>query len=551
MRSGKENGYNRRKSTAACRKWISKRYSKLNGVDHDCDEYPFASTYNGSWMANPDPQAGSHFSVRAIPSKDNERGGIELNGFYAAQRVIDMDDFYVKVIKEDGSDLIVPAPPMPPKTPQGFVTGDMDDDGKPDLLAVHKNGTGKLRFYPGKGDGSLGTGKEIGPDGWANAVFTHGQDFNNDEEEDVVARVGSELLLYPGKGDGTIGSPIAFKGYGTGWDTAVRGIVTVGDASNDGYPDIIALSKDELWLYPGDSSDKPSLLAPMKIGSRGWNNCDIIAAGDRTGDGQDDLVARDRKSGMMFLYKGPLNRELKAPPALAEQTVIRMVNGNSEKCLEIDGSSTRNGALAQQWDCKGQAGAQWQIRPDDGSSFNSVSVINANSGKCLEVADSRKDNGAPIQQWDCVNSETQKWEVIWSNNLADPFILRNRNSGKVIEVDNSSKSNGARVQQWDNAGQRGAKWWFKPEDPDSGRLVLTPNQSNATRVFNAENSPLISAGHDSDHDGRLDIWATRYDGSLALLRDDPQRHDTDSPQIQINTIKDVEKTGWRDIVSIG
>ncbi|MBB5118722.1 FG-GAP-like repeat-containing protein [Streptomyces eurocidicus] len=358
MRGGKENDYNRDKSTAQCRKWIAKKYHTMPNGPFDCDEYPFASTYEGSWMGNPDRSAMAHFSVKAIPSDDNQQGGRDLNDWYVEQRIIDEDRFYVKVVKQDGGQLVVPAPPLPPKMPQGLVTGDMDDDGKPDLLAVHGSGTGKLRFYPGKGDGNLGESKEIGSEGWAKAVFTHGQDFNGDEEEDVVARVGSELLLYPGKGDGTIGSSIPFRGYGTGWDTAVRSIVTLSDATGDGYPDVIALSKDELWLYPGDPSDKPSLLAPIKIGSRGWNNYDIIAVGDRTDEGKTDLVSRNRQSGMMFLYKGPLNRELKTPPALAEETAIRMVNGNSEKCLEIDGSSTRNGALAQQWDCKEQAGAK-------------------------------------------------------------------------------------------------------------------------------------------------------------------------------------------------
>lgn len=32
-----------------------------------------------------------------------------------------------------------------------------------------------------------------------------------------------------------------------------------------------------------------------------------------------------------------------------------LVNAHSGKCLEIENSSTANGARAQQWDCKGQA----------------------------------------------------------------------------------------------------------------------------------------------------------------------------------------------------
>lgn len=39
--------------------------------------------------------------------------------------------------------------------------------------------------------------------------------------------------------------------------------------------------------------------------------------------------------------------------------VGRFVNANSGKCLEIANSSKSNGARAQQWTCKGQAGAKW------------------------------------------------------------------------------------------------------------------------------------------------------------------------------------------------
>ncbi|WP_373301057.1 RICIN domain-containing protein [Streptomyces violascens] len=37
-----------------------------------------------------------------------------------------------------------------------------------------------------------------------------------------------------------------------------------------------------------------------------------------------------------------------------------MVSEVSGKCLEVDNSSTNDGARVQQWDCKGQAGSKWE-----------------------------------------------------------------------------------------------------------------------------------------------------------------------------------------------
>ncbi|MFF4219718.1 RICIN domain-containing protein [Streptomyces nondiastaticus] len=137
----------------------------------------------------------------------------------------------------------------------------------------------------------------------------------------------------------------------------------------------------------------------------------------------------------------------------------QFVNWGSEKCLEIDGSSGKNGARAQQWECKDQAGADWVLKPEG----NYFRIINANSGKCLEVADSRQDNGAPVQQWDCVpQAKTQLWDRM---DLIDPTwgdfngtVFFNSNSHKALEIDGSSKENGALAQQWDYAGQHGARW---------------------------------------------------------------------------------------------
>ncbi|MEU7233375.1 RICIN domain-containing protein, partial [Streptomyces chrestomyceticus] len=73
-------------------------------------------------------------------------------------------------------------------------------------------------------------------------------------------------------------------------------------------------------------------------------------------------------------------------------------NAKSGKCLEIENSSTKNGARAQQWDCKGQAGAGWYLLDLGGGNW---SIVNAKSGKCLEIENSSTKNGARAQQWDC------------------------------------------------------------------------------------------------------------------------------------------------------
>ena len=55
----------------------------------NCDEYPFASTYEGAFEGR--------FSVKRIDAKDNQRAGARLGNFFTSQRVIGGDTFYVNV----------------------------------------------------------------------------------------------------------------------------------------------------------------------------------------------------------------------------------------------------------------------------------------------------------------------------------------------------------------------------------------------------------------------------------------------------------------------
>ncbi|MET7920992.1 NucA/NucB deoxyribonuclease domain-containing protein [Streptomyces avermitilis] len=54
-----------------------------------CDEYPFASTWQGA------STSGGHFSWRMINAGQNRDGGIALNNFYTYNRIIEKDRFLV------------------------------------------------------------------------------------------------------------------------------------------------------------------------------------------------------------------------------------------------------------------------------------------------------------------------------------------------------------------------------------------------------------------------------------------------------------------------
>ncbi|GGU42871.1 hypothetical protein GCM10010289_74540 [Streptomyces violascens] len=205
-----------------------------------------------------------------------------------------------------------------------------------------------------------------------------------------------------------------------------------------------------------------------------------------------------------------------------------IVSGVSGKCLEVDNSSTNDGARVQQWDCKGQAGSKWEMtRTDDGA----LQIINSNSGKCLEVADARTDNGAPVQQSACTDAKAQRWEAAKFPGTDYYYTLKNVNSGKLLEIDNASLANGARAQQWADNGQRAAKWLLPPlkkYSPGFPLYAVTKDGSlESWNVFTSTSSRLVSNWDftaavqvDHDKDGRAEGLYTRdAEGNLAYTND--------------------------------
>ncbi|WP_343243738.1 NucA/NucB deoxyribonuclease domain-containing protein [Streptomyces sp. SID13726] len=78
---------NRQKSIGECKKV----WGDYSGSGLQCDEYPFASTQEGSTKGD------NRFSVRLIDGTDNRKGGERLAEMYTLNRILDGDPFYMKI----------------------------------------------------------------------------------------------------------------------------------------------------------------------------------------------------------------------------------------------------------------------------------------------------------------------------------------------------------------------------------------------------------------------------------------------------------------------
>jgi hypothetical protein len=171
-------------------------------------------------------------------------------------------------------------------------------DARPDLLATTSGGD--LRLYTGTGTGYVNPGATIGL-GWTifDRVFSPG-DFNGDGYADVMARVpDGRLFLYTGTGTGHVNPG---RQIGAGWSVYDQ-ILGAGDFSGDGNTDVLARTPSgDLYLYRGDGVGGWSG-GGVRIGA-GWNAFNLVlSAGDFSGDGMTDVIARTPGGGL-YLYKG-------------------------------------------------------------------------------------------------------------------------------------------------------------------------------------------------------------------------------------------------------
>ena len=180
------------------------------------------------------------------------------------------------------------------------VVGDWDGNGTADVMA-RARATGALWLWPGRGDGTLTTARQVGS-GWGGMrelVAPGDLDGNGTADLLGVRSADGTMWLYPGTGAGGSG---AGRQVGTGWQT--RDLITsAGDWDGDGSTDLISRepSTGLLWLTRGTGLGGFS--TSVTIG-RGWSTMNALTgSADVDGDRKPDLLARST-AGRLHLYRG-------------------------------------------------------------------------------------------------------------------------------------------------------------------------------------------------------------------------------------------------------
>ncbi|MFG3495550.1 DNRLRE domain-containing protein [Streptomyces sp. NPDC047928] len=142
---------------------------------------------------------------------------------------------------------------------------------------------------------------------WTGALITHNGDWlPGDGIQDLVARMGDgKLYVYPGDGYGGFnvkerrhillpaGAPAA---------SGLRQILSVGDVTGDGRPDMVAVSGGTLWAFTGYSG--VSFTKATQLTGEDWTQRDVVQVAHLAGDGTADLVYRDATNGQLYLRYG-------------------------------------------------------------------------------------------------------------------------------------------------------------------------------------------------------------------------------------------------------
>ncbi len=151
------------------------------------------------------------------------------------------------------------------------------------------------------------------------------------------------------------------------------------------------------------------------------------------------------------------------------QSSSKMIVGIGNKCLDVSGGSTANGAQIILWDCHGGPNQLWNTTRSG--------ELRGIGNKCLDVDASRNADGQKIQLWDCNGGPNQKWSPAFANQIKGW-------GGRCLDVKNSGTANGTPVIIYPCTGNANQKWRW--ETPNPARNITFVNRTKLpVLVFNS------------------------------------------------------------------
>ncbi|MFI6457140.1 ricin-type beta-trefoil lectin domain protein [Streptosporangium amethystogenes] len=123
---------------------------------------------------------------------------------------------------------------------------------------------------------------------------------------------------------------------------------------------------------------------------------------------------------------------------------VQIVGAQSNRCVDVTGNSTANGAQAQLWDCGSGTNQRW--------THTSGKQLMVYGNKCLDAYGQGTGNGTQVVIWDCNGQTNQQWNVNANGTVTGV------QSGLCLDAPSNATANGTKLNLWSCNGGVNQRW---------------------------------------------------------------------------------------------
>ncbi|MFC1414796.1 ricin-type beta-trefoil lectin domain protein [Streptacidiphilus sp. N1-12] len=141
----------------------------------------------------------------------------------------------------------------------------------------------------------------------------------------------------------------------------------------------------------------------------------------------------------------PTSTPPSSPPPSGQPTSNQEIVGQqSGRCVDMNDSTTTNGAQAQLWDCNGRSNQRW--------TYTAGKQLMVYGNKCLDASGQGTANGTAVVIWDCNGQANQQWNINANGSITGV------QSGLCLDATGTGTANGTKIQLWGCSGGANQQW---------------------------------------------------------------------------------------------